>query len=85
MNTSTYVELLGIRVNCVKGTEHGALSYEVSKLHGSSIIPSIELLLVHYEEGHEGLFREKKEIIIPFDKSLAQQRQDEEEKEKGRQ
>lgn len=50
-----------------------------SKLHISSIILSIGLLLMYYEEGKEGLFREK-ETIISLEKGLTPQQQLKEEK-----
>lgn len=68
MTVSMYADLLEV-VNVLKGTELEIMSNRPSKLHINSITPFIVLLLVYYEEGQEGLFREQKRQLSPLRKT----------------
>lgn len=72
MKVSMYADLL----NVLKGTELEIMSNRPSKLHISSIIPFIALLLVYYEEGQEGLFREQKRQLSPLRKTCQVERRE---------
>ena len=59
-----FAELLGI--NGLKSTELEIMHCGPSKLHICSIVHSVELLMVCYEEGQEGFFREKNRQLLEF-------------------
>lgn len=56
-------------LNVLKSTESEIISNGPSKLHVSSIILSIELLLVYFDEGQEGLLREQNRYFSPLRKT----------------
>ena len=58
-------------LNGLKSTEFEITCCGTSKLCISSIILSIELLLVYYEDGQEGLFREQKRQLSPWRKACS--------------